>query len=199
MAHVLGMPSDVPIGAIARRNSHKWRLHPEQWYVEERRVNEDLFRVEQFVGPVWDFCAGEDRIPEAARAAGLVAFGTDIVPRAPGIDQHDALLDPPLHGDVVTNPPYSGDCLRQFTERACAVTAHKACILAPFARLVAAHWLDDLPLARVRMISPRPSMPPGDSPQAAKPSGGRVDYCWLVFIRGHRGPVELTRLPRRSK
>jgi hypothetical protein len=182
---------------IKPRASNIWQPHPQSWYIEPRSIDDRLFQAEQFIGPIWDFCAGEGRIVVAARAAGYPAFGSDIVPRASGIEQRDALAGPRLLANVVSNVPY--DRLQQFTERAVEVMLHKACILAPFARLVAAHWLDDLPLARVLMISPRPSMPPGDSPQAARPGGGRSDYAWLIFTRGHRGPAELARLPRISK
>jgi hypothetical protein len=48
------------------------------------------------------------------------------------------------------------------------------------------------PLIRVRYLTARPSMPPGsvyaDLLQAGKrPSGGKQDFCWLIFEKAHRG------------
>src|SRR5262249_35451628 len=46
-------------------------------------------------------------------------------------------------------------------------------------------WLGSLPLARMYLLTPRPSVPP---PTAKKVGGGRVDFCWLVLDVQHRGP-----------
>jgi hypothetical protein len=48
------------------------------------------------------------------------------------------------------------------------------------------------PLICGRYLTPPPSMPPGhvyaDLLQAGKrPSGGKQDFCWLIFERGHSG------------
>jgi hypothetical protein len=49
-------------------------------------------------------------------------------------------------------------------------------------RLPAAHWLQRLPLETVYLLTPRPSMPPGNWVAAGnKPGGGSQDFCWLVF------------------
>jgi len=64
-------------------------------------------------------------------------------------------------------------------------------------RLNAAHWLRDTPLARIYLLTPRPSMPPGHVILAGeKPGGGSQDFCWLVFFHKHKGPPELRWLHR---
>ena len=55
----------------------------------------------------------------------------------------------------------------------------------PVARLNAARWLQDTPLRRIWLLTPRPSMPPGRMLMSGKnPSGGKTDYCWLVWQQG---------------
>jgi len=46
-------------------------------------------------------------------------------------------------------------------------------------------------------MTPRPSMPPGQLIlRGEKPGGGRVDFCWTIFVVGHVGPPELRWLHR---
>jgi hypothetical protein len=40
----------------------------------------------------------------------------------------------------------------------------------------------------VLALADRPSMPPGGTD--IKAEGGTMDYCWLVWERGYRGPTE---------
>jgi hypothetical protein len=40
----------------------------------------------------------------------------------------------------------------------------------------------------IMVLGDRPSMPPGGTDIEAK--GGTADYCWIVWRRGHQGPVE---------
>ena len=52
----------------------------------------------------------------------------------------------------------------------------------------AARWLEQTPLARIWLLTPRPSMPPGEAIlRGEKPAGGKVDFCWLVFEVGYYG------------
>jgi hypothetical protein len=56
-------------------------------------------------------------------------------------------------------------------------------------RLNAARWLANTPLARIYLLTPRPSMPPGEVIlRGEKPGGGTQDFCWLVFSHRHKGP-----------
>jgi hypothetical protein len=82
--------------------------------------------------------------------------------------------------NIVTNPPF--DRLEAFTRRACSIAPRKVAMIAPTARLNAARWLEDLPLARVWLMTPRPSMGPGRlALEGVKAAGDTKDYCWLVF------------------
>jgi len=84
---------------------------------------------------------------------------------------------------VVTNPPYA--LAREIVERAIELGAIKVAFLFPVARTNAAwRWLESLPLARLYLLTPRPSVPPIT---AKKVGGGRVDFCWLVLDRRHKG------------
>lgn len=53
------------------------------------------------------------------------------------------------------------------------------------------------PLRRVWMMTPRPSMPPGHVITAGgKITGGKMDYCWLVWEAGYEGEAEIKWLRR---
>jgi hypothetical protein len=81
---------------------------------------------------------------------------------------------------IVTNPPF--DLIRPFCLRALDIAIHKVAVLTPLCRIVAAHWLQNLPLETVWLLTPRPSMPPASYIAAGKrPGGGTQDFCWLVF------------------
>jgi hypothetical protein len=54
------------------------------------------------------------------------------------------------------------------------------------AKFPTAEWLGEpLPLDRLYLLTPRSSVPPV---AAKKVGGGRVDFCWLVIDRRHKGP-----------
>jgi hypothetical protein len=150
-------------------------------YVEPPWCSERLFAVETFPEPVWDPCAGTGTIVTSACAARLRYTASDI---STGRDFliEPALIPPPF--SVVTNPPYA--IAREIVERALKLGATKVAFLFPVARTNAAwRWLGSLPLARMYLLTPRPSVPP---PTAKKVGGGRVDFCWLVLDVQHRGP-----------
>jgi hypothetical protein len=63
--------------------------------------------------------------------------------------------------------------------------------------LNAAHWLQELPLRRVWLLTPRPSMPPGSwIAKGNKPGGGTQDFCWIIFCRGYKGEPTINWLHR---
>jgi hypothetical protein len=177
--------------------AHKWAQQPENWYLEPEWTSRRLFDEERFFGSVYDPCAGIGRILQSARAAGLDAIGSDIVDRGgcggwirdfvsgPIVSRH------PTARNIVSNPPF--EFIREVAERACAVAPEKVALLAPCRRLVAAgEWLQKLPLSRILYLTPRPSMPPGETvleieARGKKPSGGTQDFCWIIFQHGYRG------------
>ena len=78
-----------------------------------------------------------------------------------------------------------------------SVTTNKIAMIWLTRRLNAARWLQDTPLARIYLLTPRPSMPPGHVILAGeKPGGGKQDFCWLVFECGHAGPPDVRWLHR---
>jgi hypothetical protein len=88
--------------------------------------------------------------------------------------------------------------LREFTERALRLARNRVCILCPVARLNAARWLQlSGTLRQILLLTPRPSMPPGEVVLGGgKAGGGKADFCWLEFERGHKGEPYLNWLHR---
>jgi len=144
----------------------------------------------------WEYLTTPPR--NCALKQGHHAFGSDLVNR--GWDStktpHDFLSDAETQYDnIVCNPPFNIADL--FALNAFIVARRKVALVFPVARLNAAHWLKTLPLRRVWLMTPRPSMPPGYTILAGeKPGGGKMDYCWLVIEHGYFGVPELRWLRR---
>jgi hypothetical protein len=180
------------------RRSHIFTRETNEHYVEPTWCSQRLFEVERFQGTIVDPAAGWGRIVIEALKAGYCAAGFDLVDR--GWDSTRTPLDfftvTERYDNIVTNPPF--DCAPEFIAHAVECARYKVAAIFPFARLVAAcGWLDALPLARVLMLTPRPSMPPGRYIEAGGKVGqGRADFCWLIFIHGWTGKPELGWLQR---
>jgi len=187
---------DFPPQGKRPRYAHIFDRDVRDFYSEPAWCSERLFAVELFNGLIWDPACGLGTIPRSACAAGLSSFASDIADHGYG-ERRDFLAAsaPTTIFNVVTNPPFRS--AREFVERALTVGASKTAIIFPTARLNAAHWLETLPLARIWLLTPRPSMPPGEVIlRGEKPGGGKTDFCWLIFDRTHEGPPSLTWLHR---
>lgn len=180
------------------RNSHIFPREAFEHYVEPSWCSRRLFDVERFQGHIVDPACGWGTIVINAKQAGLEAAGYDIVDR--GWDSimtgTDFLTTSITYDNIVTNPPF--DDIDLFTMHAVLRSRYKTAVVFPIARLPAAQdWLEPLRLARVWLLRPRPSMPPGSYLKLGhKAEGGRVDYCWLVFDHAHHGAPEMKWLHR---
>jgi hypothetical protein len=173
----------VKAGASKAVAAHQFPREENGHYVEPDWCDRVLFENEKFEGEIFDPCCGFGTVVKAARAAGHVARGSDMVDRAfPGAEVCDFLADyfPFEPTNIVMNPPFSlGE---KFCRKACAVTFNKVACILPAGRLNAAHWLRALPLVRIWYLTPRPSMLPGYMlARGEKAKGGKEDYCWLIF------------------
>jgi hypothetical protein len=196
-----------------QRNTHIWEADPHGHYPEPLWTSKRLFQVESFGTKgalILDPCAGWGRIPHAAMAAGYTAIGCDIVDRRHEPLSHNGFkfvlgdffenpLPMPIRsaGSAVFNPPFTGDYIQQFVERALAIVEFKVAALVPVRRLPAAHWLRGKPLETIWLLTPRPSLPPASYIRAGnEPGGGGQDFCWLVLRRGFDGSPAVKWLQR---
>lgn len=185
-------------GALKERNSHIFERPEHDHFVEPEWCSRRLFDVEKFNGLIWDPCCGFGRIPEAARAAGYGVLASDIVHR--GYSEMGNPIDflnfrtAGIY-NLVTNPPF--DLFKEFALRALDSDAPKVAMIWLVRTLPAARWLRDTPLARILLLTPRPSMPPGYTITAGeKPGGGKQDFCWLIWDKSHDGPASIGWLHR---
>jgi len=169
------------------RDSHIFDKEKHGHYVEPSWVSERLFDVERFTQTIYDPAAGWGTIVKTARKAGYRALGSDIIirtrqPHIPKINflhDHRASLERNRFS-VVCNPPF--DHVEEFCRRSIDIGARKVAMIFLLRRLPAAHWIRELPLKCIYLLTPRPSMPPGRWIRAGnKPGGGTQDFCWLVF------------------
>jgi hypothetical protein len=189
-----------------RRNTHIFEADPHGHYPEPLWTSARLFEAESFGAPgsvVVDLCCGWGRIPHNAAAAGYTAIGCDIIDRRHEPLSHNGFKF--VHGDfldgpapvrsawsAVFNPPFTGDYIQQFVERALAIVEFKVAALVPVRRLPAAHWLQGKPLETIWLLTPRPSLPPASYIRAGnEPGGGGQDFAWLVFNR--RATIDVPR------
>ena len=201
-----------PVKAKAKE-AHVFDRADYEWYVDTPSVSAALFSVESFDGAIIDPCAGMGNIPRMAIRAGYSARAYDINPRPKHYRGLVGVLDPKpqdffsledaVFDSIVFNPPYGyskkkivdGKLVDDTTsprfeemaiERALTIARYKVAAVVRLQWLVPRMtWLKRLGLIRVWLISPRPSMLPGENILAGEmPGGGGVDYAWLVFIRG---------------
>jgi hypothetical protein len=206
MAASAVMPTDAKRVAVPRlRQSHIFAPDPHGHYVEPHWCGRRLLDAESFDPVILDPCCGWGRILEAALAAGHRALGSDIIDRGaaarvPGVEFRvaDFLRDSPIAQppfSIVGNPPF--DQLQEFVERALTLRVCKFAFIWRLERLAAARWLRATPLARVYLLNPRPSMPPGHHIESGGYVGGDShDYCWLTFEHGYTGRPEMLWLVR---
>lgn len=191
----------LPAEARKAENSHIWEREQHEHYVEPEWCSKRLFDVEKFDGLIWDPCCGFGRIPLAARAAGYGALAGDIVNRGyPEMGEPKDFLKNRTAGlyNIVCNPPF--DIFKEFALHALDQDAPKVAMIWLVRTLPAARWLRETPLARIHLLTPRPSMPPGHVIAAGeKPGGGKQDFCWLVWDKQHTGPATVGWLHRDAR
>lgn len=186
---------------MKRRQTHIFERERHGHYVEPAWCSRRLFDVETFGLDVYDPACGWGIILKEAVSAGYRVTGSDIINRrrhalGDAFIKRDFLTwSGPVIGSIVTNPPF--DHVKDFCQHALMLGAEKVAVICLVRRLNAAHWAEGLPLSRVWLLTPRPSMPPGAWIVAGnKPGGGTQDFCWLVFERGYIGTPELKWLHR---
>ena len=188
-----------PGKALKKLEAHLWEREANEHYVEPDWCSRRLFEEEDFRPAIWDPCAGFGRIPEEAAKQGLKAHATDIVDRGyfafDGV-QNFLTVEATRAAVIVCNPPFA--IASHFAVKALSLEGvERVAMIFPTARLNAAHWLRDTPLARVWLMTPRPSTPPGHViATGEKPGGGKMDFCWLVWDRAYSGTPAILWLHR---
>lgn len=198
-----------------------WARHPEDYYVEPSWCGKRLFATEYFAGTIIDPSCGSGNIVRAGRKARdepnrnnqiTKVFGYDIVKRCKECDSttEDFLLADYETDNIVSNPPF-GLCgkasakngLKEdffYVKQALMTATKKVALLLPLPWLTGADkgaWLKTTPLAKVMILTPRPSMPPGPVIEAGlSPGGGTEDFAWMIWSKDHKGPPTLGWLNR---
>lgn len=192
-----------------KKDAHLWARDPDDWYVEPLWASRALFAAETFEGTIVDPACGMGRILDAAKEAGYRTASFDIKDRGVGKRHAHAFTVADFFestgslDNIVSNPPYKyGDA---FLAHAIRRSRRKTALLlrAQWANSAKrSAWLATLPLSRVLMLTPRPSMPPGAVVVAHKgkdPSGGQQDYAWYIFEHGFTGTPSFGWARRASK
>lgn len=198
--------------SLQRRKKKATHIYPRdaaEWYVEPHWASVLLFEREPFFGRIHDPCAGFGRVAiEAARKLGRRwVSAADKVRRPRKLLEFDVTAPRDFMGEVrrfetiVSNPPYRLCYSRadfKMIRHMLKLAKRKVALLLPYgfqygtenARFIRQCSVNMFGLARIYHLAPRPSMPPGPYILAGKrPGGGRVDFSWFIFVRGHCGPT----------
>lgn len=192
-------------GPLRKKESRLWSRQGEDWYREPLWCSARLFDNERFEGTIYDPSCGSGRILQSAASRGHDVLGSDIVKRSEWCGQivdfccDEALIWP--QDNIVANPPFAlcNGVPPPYADRALTVAEKKVALLLPAGwmnGLKRSHWLETTPLRRVWLLTPRPSMPPGDLPEDANPGNGTTDYAWFVWEHGYAGKPEIGWLRR---
>lgn len=173
--------------------SSGYERHEHDWYREPSWSVDALLSAEKFTGTILDPACGGGTIPEACRAHGYAATGSDIADRGYG-QTIDFFQRPGVVDNIICNPPYN--VIQPWIELCLGMATGKVAILARLALLegkARGAWFPTTPLARVWVHSRRVSMPPGDS--SAPASGGSVAFAWFIWEHGYSGAPTVGWLP----
>jgi hypothetical protein len=194
------------------RAAHIFDKEARGHYVEPAWVSARLFEVDDLGPPgslIYDPACGWGTILRSAINAGYRVTGSDIVDRLHRkqlklksitfnrLNFLDGGSTPSFVTSIVCNPPF--DFVPEFCERSLEIADYKVAMIMLLRRLPAAHWLEQLPVETIYMLTPRPSMPPGSYIAAGnKPGGGTQDFCVLVMnrLRSRRKPPVMRWLHR---
>ena len=185
------------------RDSHIFPKAKNGFYVEPSWCSERLFQHERFTGTIWDPACGWGTITTAAQQFGYKVDGSDIVDRKKhklkSFRKRDFLAGGRSQFltkfSVVTNPPF--DHVEEFARLGLKLGASKVAMIMLVRRLNAAHWMRELPLKKILLLTPRPSMPPGEwIAKGNTPGGGTQDFCWAIWSKSHKGAATVEWLSR---
>ncbi|WP_421878404.1 hypothetical protein [Pacificispira sp.] len=174
-----------------------YEREPDHWYVDEPWVSALLFAAFRDFAPlICDPCAGSGNIPKSARSFGYDVVSMDLRDRGyialDRVGNFLGMTDLPRGAagvaDFVFNPPYDRGVLAiDFIRHALTLTRRYVAAVVTESFLASEdRYLDfteGLPLARVWVLSSRPSMPPGG--RGIKPTGGQTNYHWHLYDRLH--------------
>ena len=186
----------------------------DDWYVEPYWCVDQLADAIVFEERtvIWDPGCGRGTIPDAFRAKGFTAFGSDIVDRGAShfLGAYDVLADTRpghlagfLDVSAVTNPPFK--IAEAIVRSLLAKPLRRVAILQQLSFLASQgrqSLFTDYPPSDVLVLSQRPSMPPGhmiaDMGDRAF-RGGTTDFCWIVWTRPHDRETRTRWLPITTK
>ncbi|NCW70397.1 MAG: hypothetical protein EBV86_17900, partial [Marivivens sp.] len=150
---------------------------------------------------LWECAAGAKHIAQVLEDAGHEVLSTDLIPRAPGVLQHDFIsplflsaevrkeLDHPkrFNGDIITNPPYKHAL--EFITTGLTRLHSGSCLylLLPVRYLEGNERYNDVfsktPPKYIYQYVYRIKIAKGA--HFAADSDNAVSYCWIVFEKGY--------------
>lgn len=94
----------VTLGA-SNHSDHERATH--DYYATDPKAIDELFKVEQFRGTIWEPACGEGHLSKRMIELGKEVYSSDLIDRNYGVGNFDFLkADKPMGNNIITNPPY---------------------------------------------------------------------------------------------
>lgn len=179
---------------VKEKKAKIWERDALDHYVEPTVATEALLKVERFVGRILDPCCGFGNIPKTCILHDYDAYGSDVVNRLGyepvwwcGLKDFLASSDPLPFENIIMNPPFfRAKGAEAFIRRSLERCRGKVAAFVDIRFIAGAERANGLfrehcP-ARIWVVTPRVSCPPGAYLAAGnKAGGGSADWCWLVW------------------
>lgn len=179
-----------------RSNEDGYARQKDDFYATPPRGTEELLKVEQFDGPIWEPACGDGAISNALADAGYDVVSSDLVDRGFGETGIDFLMEWQSRApNIVTNPPFKLSV--PFVQKSLALTTRKVAMLLKVAFLEGQErgtMFSESPLARVWVFSQRLSFP---KTGRTLDGSGMMAFAWFVWDHAHKGRPQLGWLPDR--
>jgi hypothetical protein len=174
--------------------AHVWERDELDWYQEPTVATDALLTVESFVGAIHDPCCGGGNIVKTLISAGYEARGSDVVDRAGSPEWFTGCADFTRAiglscPNIVMNPPFfRAKGAEAFIRKALSLASGKIAAFVDIRFITGAQRANGLfseyPPARIWVVTPRVSCPPGAYLDAGNiAGGGTADWVWLVWDR----------------
>lgn len=149
-----------------------------------------LFRVESFVGSIWECASGDGAMSNVIAEFGHDVISTDLEPRNFGTQLDFLSSTELLAPNIVSNPPFK--LFNEFIEKSFSLNPDKFALLGKLQALETqerTYLLERTGLTRAWIFRARQTL--WRNGVKATKNGGMIAFTWLVWERGYTGKPTL--------
>lgn len=183
-------------GKLAGGNPSRGRVDND-FYATPHKTTEALFKVERFLGNVWEPACGNGMMSEVIKKYNPI-ISSDLIDRGYGKTGIDFLKIPTINPDpnydhynnIITNPPFN--LFQEFAEKALYEATDKVALFGKLQVLEGqkrATFLENSPLRTVYVFKKRQNPLRNGLPvdENGKPWASTMAFAWYVWEKGYEG------------